>query len=58
MKKLYVHAAFYWLKEIELIGESEYESFRCSDSYISFNDECKGRDSYSKIYKGIRKVNE
>lgn len=40
MKKLYVYADFNWLKEIELIGELGYESFRGSDSYsFTFNDE-------------------
>ncbi|MDD4822401.1 MAG: type II toxin-antitoxin system HipA family toxin [Bacteroidales bacterium] len=40
MKKLYVYADFDWLKEIEFIGELDYESLRGSDSYcFTFNDE-------------------
>ena len=33
MKKLYVYAAFDWLKEEELIGTLAYESLRGADSY-------------------------
>lgn len=40
MKKLLVYADFNWLKDIELIGELNYESLRGSDSYsFKFNDE-------------------
>ncbi|MGP1611207.1 MAG: type II toxin-antitoxin system HipA family toxin [Candidatus Cryptobacteroides sp.] len=40
MKKLYVYADFYWLKEVELIGELGYESLRGTDSYsFTFNNE-------------------
>lgn len=40
MKKLLVYADFDWLKDIELIGELNYESLRGSDSYsFKFNDE-------------------
>ena len=48
MKKLYVYADFDWLKEIELIGELDYESLRGSDSY-SF----KFTDSWIKKYNAI-----
>ncbi len=40
MKKLLVYADSDWLKDIELIGELNYESLRGSDSYaFKFNDE-------------------
>lgn len=40
MKKLYVYADFDWLKEVELIGELDYESLRGADSYsFTFKNE-------------------
>ena len=45
MKKLYVYADFDWLKEMELIGELGYESFRGADSY-----NFKFADSWIKKY--------
>ena len=48
MKKLYVYADFDWLKEVELVGELDYESLRGSDSY-SF----KFADSWIKKYNAI-----
>lgn len=45
MKKLYVYADFDWLKEIELIGELGYESFRGADNY-----NFKFADSWIKKY--------
>lgn len=40
MKRLYVYAAFDWLKQTELMGELGYEQIRGSDSYsFTFSDD-------------------